>query len=83
MAASETAIRDWCVAALARLLDLPAAAIRPDAPFVQLGLDSASATYFIVELEDWLGVELDPEIVFEHPSIADLAGHLGSPAPHP
>jgi acyl carrier protein len=84
MAASETAIRDWCVAAIARMLALPAQDIDPQAPFARLGLDSASATYFIVELEEWLGAELDPEIVFEHPSIAELARHLASrPAPHP
>jgi acyl carrier protein len=38
-----------------------------------MGLDSATSAYFVVELEEWLGSELDPEVVFDHPTIADLA----------
>ena len=34
------------------------------------------AAYFIVELEDWLGVELYPELVFEHPTVGELARHI-------
>jgi acyl carrier protein len=30
----------------------------------------------IVELEDWLGLELTPDLVFEHPTISDLARYL-------
>jgi len=58
------------------MLEVPAAAIDPDAHFARLGLDSATSTYFIVELEEWLGIELDPELVFEHATIAELAHHV-------
>jgi acyl carrier protein len=73
---SESEIRDWCVKYLARTLDLPERTIDPDAKFAQLGLDSANSVYLIVELEEWLETELTTELVFEYPSIAELARYL-------
>ena len=73
---SESAIRDWCISYLASTLDLPLEQIEPDAKFSRLGLDSANSVYLIVELEDWLGLELAPELIFEHPTISDLARYL-------
>ena len=73
---SEGEIRDWCIAYLRRTVDAPAAAVDIDASFAAMGIDSASSAYFIVELEEWLGIELEPELVFDHPTIADLARHI-------
>lgn len=73
---SESAILDWCVNYLATTLDLSLEEIDPDAKFTRLGLDSANSVYLIVELEDWLGLELTPELIFEHPTISDLARYL-------
>jgi acyl carrier protein len=78
--ASEAAIRDWCVDYLARTLELPEEQIQPDATFARLGLDSANSVYLIVELEEWLGLELTPELIFDHPTIADLARYLAGRA---
>jgi acyl carrier protein len=73
---TEFEIRDWCAKYLARTLDLPDQNIDPDVKFAVLGLDSANSVYLIVELEDWLGLELTPDLVFEHPTISDLAHYL-------
>jgi acyl carrier protein len=77
---SEAAIREWCVAYLARALDLPGQTIDPEMTFARMGLDSANSVFLIVELEDWLGLELTPELVFEHPTIGELARHLAARA---
>ena len=61
---------------VAKTIDNPAIAVTPEASFAEMGLDSASSAYFIVELEEWLGTELDPEIIAEHPTIAQLASHI-------
>jgi acyl carrier protein len=74
--ASESGIRDWCVQYLARTLELSDLQIEPDVTFARLGLDSANSVYLIVELEEWLGLELTPDLLFEHPTIADLARYL-------
>jgi acyl carrier protein len=77
---SEAAIRDWCVEYLARTLDLPNHTIDPAMTFARLGLDSANSVFLIVELEDWLGLELTPDLLFEHPTILELARHLATRA---
>jgi acyl carrier protein len=77
---SEAAIRDWCVEYLARTLDLPDHIVDPEMTFARLGLDSANSVFLIVELEDWLGLELTPDLLFEHPTISELARHLATRA---
>lgn len=77
---TESDIRDWCIAYLTKTMDNPAIAIGPEARFTELGLDSATSAYFIVELEEWLGTELAPELVFEYPTIAELAHHIAAGA---
>src|SRR5205085_1398234 len=59
---TEADIRDWCIAYLQKTVDNPSIAIGPEANFAELGLDSATSAYFIVELEEWLGAELRPEL---------------------
>jgi acyl carrier protein len=73
---SEAEISSWCMTQLAKTIDNPAIAITPEATFAEMGLDSASSAYFIVELEDWLGLELPPELVFDYPTITQLARYL-------
>jgi acyl carrier protein len=75
---TESDIQEWCIAYLTRTADNPGIAIGPEARFTELGLDSATSAYFIVELEEWLGTELAPELVFEYPTIAELARHVAS-----
>ena len=75
---TEADIRDWCIAYLQRTIDNPSIAVGPDANFAELGLDSATSAYFIVELEEWLGAELRPELVFEYPTVAALAHFIAN-----
>src|SRR5215472_5015875 len=80
---SEAQIRDFCLDYLGRTLAraIPSHAIVAEARFASLGLDSASSTHLLVELEDWLGIELSPEVVFEYPTIEDLACFLAGQSP--
>jgi acyl carrier protein len=75
-APNETAIRDWCIAYLAKSLDLSVEKIDPDAKFARLGLDSAKSVFFLMDLEEWLSIELPTDTTFEHPTIAKLARHI-------
>jgi phthiocerol/phenolphthiocerol synthesis type-I polyketide synthase D len=74
----EAAVRDWCVAYLAKSLNRSAALINPDAKFARLGVDSAASVFFLVELEEWLNVEIPAETLIEHPTINKLARHLAA-----
>jgi len=73
---TELEIRDWCVAYLAKSFKTPVERIDPSAKFARHGMDSAASVFFIVELEEWLGIELPTEVVFNHPSPANLARHI-------
>jgi acetyltransferase-like isoleucine patch superfamily enzyme/acyl carrier protein len=73
---TEIEIRQWCTGFLAKELKVPASQIDPAVKFARLGIDSTSAVIFTIELADWLGLELAPDIMFDHPTIADLARHL-------
>ena len=73
---NESEITRWCIDCLHRMIDVPIAAIGPNVTFSQMGLDSATSVYFVVELEEWLGRELEPEIVGDYPTVAQLARHL-------
>ena len=74
--ASESEIREWCVAYLAKALKVAPERINPQAKFARLGLDSAASALLIADLEDWLGVELSAELIFEHETPAALARYV-------
>jgi acyl carrier protein len=73
---SEFEIREWCLDYVRRTVGDPTIVVGPDVAFAAMGLDSASSAYFIVELEEWLGTELEPELVNDYPTIAELARHI-------
>ncbi len=74
----EAAIRDWCVAYLAKSLGRSAGLINADAKFARLGMDSASSVFLLVDLEEWLNIELPAETLLQHPTINKLARHLAT-----
>jgi acyl carrier protein len=55
---------------------VPPSQIDPAVKFARLGIDSTTSIIFTIDLADWLGVELPPDIMFDYPTIADLARHL-------
>jgi acyl carrier protein len=74
----ESAIRDWCVAYLAKSLNRSPGVINPDAKFARLGVDSAASVFLLVDLEEWLNIELPAETLLQHSTINKLARHLAA-----
>jgi acyl carrier protein len=72
----ESEIRGRCTDYLAKLLNRPAKLIDPHAKFARLGVDSAKSVFLLMELEEWLAIELPTDIIFEYPTIAQLAQHI-------
>ncbi|WP_439493710.1 acyl carrier protein [Bosea sp. (in: a-proteobacteria)] len=66
---------------LATLLDRDVETIAVDASFASMGLDSAAAVHFILEIEQVYGIELYPGVTADHPDIARLAEFLLSLKP--
>jgi acyl carrier protein len=75
---SESEIIDWCVAYLAKSLDLVPERIDPHTKFTRLGMDSAASVFLVSDLEEWLGLELSVEVIVEHQTPAALAHYLAA-----
>jgi acyl transferase domain-containing protein/acyl-CoA synthetase (AMP-forming)/AMP-acid ligase II/acyl carrier protein len=73
----ETAVREE----LAKLVGTPAAELDPTAPFASYGLKSVDLVAMVGELERRLDRTLAPTVVWEHPTVEQLAAHLGGAAP--
>ena len=71
-------IRAWCIDHIATMLERRAAEIDPNAKFARLGLDSATIINLIIAAEEWLGIEVDPDSVYEYPSVNALSEHLAA-----
>ncbi|MFC8349609.1 acyl carrier protein [Streptomyces sp. NPDC057280] len=75
-AALAAALRGWLTARLALYLDRPEASLDDRTPLVAYGMDSVTALSLCGDLEDEHGLIVDPNLVWDHPTIADIVDHL-------
>jgi acyl carrier protein len=78
MIPDSAAIQDWCVAFVAKILHVPRDRVDPNVEADRLGLDSSTAIALIMSLEEHLGIELTPELLFEYPTLSGLSRHIAS-----
>lgn len=71
-------ITDWIADYLSRDAGVPAGSIDTSASFDTFGLDSAVAIEMTGDLERWLGMPVDPMLLYDHPTVDALAGHLAA-----
>ena len=82
-------IEAWLIDYLAQELEIEPKAVDITVPFERYGLDSSAAIIMTGDLEDWLTCELEPELLFDYQSIAELtqyivdSGLLDSVSPNP
>lgn len=69
-------IQSWIVSYMTEILEVEAEEIDVTIPFDRYGLDSAVAVGLIGDLEEWLGYELDPTLLYDYPTIEALVKHL-------
>lgn len=69
-------IQEWMVSYLANLLEINPNEIDITVSFDRYGLDSSAAVGMTGDLEDWLGFEVDPTLVYDYPTIETLAQYL-------
>ena len=75
-------IEAWLVGRLAERLDTSSESIDLCEPFASYGLTSREAVVLSGELEEWLERTLSPTLVWDHPTIRELARFLaGDTAP--
>ncbi len=69
-------IQAWIVSYLAQLLEIDSDEVDVTMTFDQYGLDSSTAIGMTGELEDWMGEQLDPTLLYDYPTIKSLAQEL-------
>ncbi len=72
------AIEQWLVRHLAQNLGIAESQVDVRAPFISFGLDSAQAVGLAGDLEDFVGRSLPPTLIWDYPTIEELARYLAS-----
>lgn len=75
-APGEHLIRHWMTARIADMLGMQAGDISVDAVLGELGLSSVQAVELAADLESWTGREVPATLVFECPTVRDVARHV-------
>jgi acyl carrier protein len=76
MKANQQQVQTWMIDYLAKLLMLERARIDVTDTFESYGLDSAAMVGMTGDLSDWTGIEIDPVIAYDHPTIAALSSQV-------
>ena len=69
-------IKTWVVEYIADLLETDSEEIDVTIPFDRYGLDSSAAVGLTGDLEDWLGKEVPPTLLYDYPTVEALVEHL-------
>src|SRR5579875_3590105 len=78
---SREAIQDWLIAHISAELSLEPATVDVHEPLASYGMDSVAAVGLSGDLEEWLGRELAPTLLYDYPTIVALASHLAGEKP--
>jgi Acyl carrier protein len=70
------AIEQFLIAEVATALKLQKSAIDPTRSLLYYGVDSVTTVMLAANLEDWLQLSINPEIVYNLPVIRQLATEL-------
>lgn len=73
---TEEAIRGWLISNIASVVNMDPASIDVQQTFDHYGLDSLQAVSLSGDLENWLNREVSPTVVWDYPTVEQLARHL-------
>ncbi|MGK8524857.1 acyl carrier protein [Nocardia asteroides] len=71
-----TTVQSWLVERVADYTGRAPHEVDPVVPLAELGMDSVSAVNLCGEIEDRWSLRVDPVLVFEYPTITDIAAYL-------
>ena len=72
----EDEIQNWLIARISRRVGLKPSQVDVEAPLASLGLNSLAAVQIASEMEVFLGQPVNPTLVYDYPTVEQLARHL-------
>ena len=69
-------LQSWMLSELAALLGVAESEVSATRPLMEQGVDSVSLVRLSGMLSERLGVELDPMLLYDHPTVEKLAAWL-------
>ncbi|MCA9229860.1 MAG: AMP-binding protein [Planctomycetales bacterium] len=69
-------VEKWLISWLTERADLAQGAMQPETPFAELGIDSLTAVEISQEMDQLLGLQLPPMVIWSYPSAAGLSAYL-------
>lgn len=73
---TEEGIRRWLIENIASVVNMNPAQIDVKQTFDHYGMDSLQAVSLSGDLENWLNREISPTVVWDYPTVEQLARHL-------
>lgn len=69
-------LQQGLISKISALTDILESNIKITTPLAEYGLDSLQAVSLSGDIEDWLGISLEPTIVWDYPTIEEMSKHL-------
>jgi acyl carrier protein len=69
-------VQSWLVGRVAEYLKVAPGSVSPQVVFSELGLSSVQAVELTAELEDFSGRKIPATLVYEYPTIEDVAAYV-------
>lgn len=73
---TQAEIQDWLISYFAETLEIDKKEIDIKEPFIDYGFDSTSAIVMTGDLETFLGLKIDPTILYDYQTIEALAKYF-------
>jgi acyl carrier protein len=68
----------WMKDFLVRRLEVPAHQVQTSVPYAEMGLSSSQLIFLIGDLEEWLGIEIDTDVLSQLNTLDLFADYLVS-----
>ncbi|MFF4402725.1 acyl carrier protein [Streptomyces sp. NPDC001480] len=75
---TEAPLHQWLTTHLAVYLDRVPESIDATVPLAEYGMDSVGALSLCGDIEDDFGILVEPSLVWDHPTVAQLVAHLAA-----
>lgn len=78
MEATADDILDWICEYLSEGLEIPLDEVDINKTFLDYGFESSAAVSMVSGLEEWLGLEIEPTILFDYPTPETLSQFIAT-----